>query len=77
MSRLVTFDRLVSPLIKPCIVVRDVTGGTAHPAEVASLVAAFDANVTALAIRSEVGIDGFPRILLKRFHVGFRHLDQF
>ncbi len=77
MSRLVTFDRLISPLVKPRIVVRDVTGGTAHPAKVPPPVAAFDPNVTALAIRAKVGINGFPGILFKRFHVGLGDLDQF
>ena len=77
MAGFVPLHRLVPAFVKSRIVVRDMTGGAAHAAIVATLVSAFNANVTALAIGAKVGIDGLVGLFLEGFNVGFRDSYEF
>lgn len=53
------------------------TGCAAHSAKIATLVAAFDADVATLAVSADIGVNRCPRFLLELVHIGFRHLLKF
>ena len=76
MTGFVAFHRLIAALIETRIVVGNMAGGTAHTAEVAALVPAFNPYVATLAISANVSINSFPGLLFKRIDVGFGNLEQ-